>query len=1683
MKENLLYESSSSKLIHRVDDDGDEYVIKVLNVEFPTPSEIRHFYKEYDICSLLPSEGFRKCRSKSYEKGKHALVFDYLKGENLKTTFKNKKDDVVDFLYIAKAICKHLGDLHQSDIIHGDVNPFNIIVDLQKRDACIIDFNDATQINHAKPFQCNAEKIVGNLTYISPEQTGRMNRMVDYRSDLYSMGVCFYEMLCGAPPFQGDNALSLIYQHIAKIPLPIHEINPNVPKVISDIVSKLLQKNAEDRYKSAFGVMHDLDTCLNAMLKSKAVPSFQIGQKDISGNFLLPQKLYGREEETKKLIENFLYCSQGNLSLVIVSGYSGTGKSALVEQIHKPITEKNGYFISGKFDQLHRSTPYYAVLEAFKELIQVFLAQDKEVLEQNKVLIQGTLGQEGQVITNLLPILEVMIGPQPAIPDVGGNEAQSRFNYIFTKFVRAVCTPEHPIVLFIDDLQWADYASLQLLEVLLTDKRLQWLQCIFAYRDNEVTITHPAIQTIDRIKTSAIRIIELQTSNLTFDNINHLISDATSLSPEETQILTDLVFQKTKGNAFYTVKFLKSIADEGILSYDFTKNRWTWDIDALKPLSISENVVDFLSSKIIQLPGKQIDFLKTAACLGNTFAQGQIQRLGDYDDDVFDHHVFESLKSGLILEMNHGQYKFTHDKIQQSIYSLIPAEKKSLLHYIIGKKLLEVTKKEDIKDNIFQIVDHLNKGRSHFLPEENLEIASLNQRAGAESKLNSAFNAAAEYFQKGVDLLPADSWHADYELSLKLYTGACEAAYLNGHFAMMETYFDIVEKNANDVLEKLKCYETKILALKAQNKLVEAVKTGLDILKELGEPLPKNPNLIQVFGGLAYMMIRLRNKPKDYILNLPPMTDPYKIAAMRIIANITSSVYWATPNLLPLVVFKMIQISLKYGNNEVSCFAYGSLGVILCGVLGRMEEGNSFGEVSLELLDKIKAKEWIAQIYVAPYALTFHWKHHVDTTLKALQESFHIGLETGLIEFACINTNIYCIHSFLSGKELNRLEEETGAYSDSYKQMGQVTNFNYNEVYRQAMLNFMDKSVNPIVLTGEAYDEEKMIRQNTKRNDKTGAFFVHFLKTMLGYFFEDYGMAIQEAHEAKKLLDAVLGKFEIPNLYFYKALTLIKNYEKKQIPFIRYTIRLRKCESSLKKFARHAPMNFLHKYQLVQAEKARVSGNHFKAAKYYEMAIHNAALQRYMHEEALARELAGKFYFESQQYDLAKYYIKSAYNKYKEWGATAKLHQLRNQYSATQISLESDFGPEDAGRTAEIISSSAIDLSTFTKCAATISSEVVLSKLLGVLMNNVIENAGAQLGFLLLDNNGQLRIQAHRSLLDNEDEILINEAYEGNHILPESIISYTKMTKNSLVLSSALEDKRFEKDSYITKNHVHSILCIPIIHQSKFTGILYLENRNAKGVFTQERVELLSLLSAQIAISIENAQLYESLEQKVNDRTEELMIEKKKSDNLLYNILPYETAKEIKQNGFATSRQYESATVLFTDFQEFTNISSKLTPSELVNELNTCFKEFDNIVEKYKIEKIKTIGDAYMAVGGLPIPNSVHAENTVLAALEIRDFIEKRRQEKDAIGFQLRIGLHTGPVVSGIVGTKKFQFDIWGDTVNIASRMETNSLPGHINISNATYELIKDRFLCTEREEIEVKGKGKMKMYFVVDKK
>ena len=921
--QTLLYESTNS-LVYRAIREADRQpvILKLLKESYPTPQELVRYRTEYRITKELKEAGVVQVYGLQKYQNTLVMFVEDFGGESLKIWMQQRQFSLKEFLVLAIAITEILDQIHAANIIHKDINPSNIVFNPGTGELKIIDFGISTQLTRETPTLKNPNVLEGTLAYMSPEQTGRMNRLLDYRTDFYSLGVTFYELLTYQLPFETIDALELVHCHIAKQPLLPSEVNCEIPQIISDIVMKLMAKTAEERYQNAFGIKADLEECLKQLINNRKIANFPLALQDISDKFQLPQKLYGREQEIDSLLGAFERVVDKS-ELMLIAGYSGIGKSALVQELYKPITQKRGYFISGKFDQYQRNIPYSAVVSAFRELIKQLLTESEAQLNQWRQKLLEVLGINGQVIVDVIPEIELIINKQPSLIELGSTEAQNRFNLVFKDFIKVFTKPEHPLTIFIDDLQWADGASLKLMQLLMAYSS-PGLFLIGAYRDNEVSVAHPLMLTLDEIAKNGTIINRISLSPLNLVNITQILGDTLNSEEEMIKPLAELLQFKTGGNPFFMNEFLKSLYTERLLKFCFVTRKWQWSLTEIQGQGFTDNVVELMAGKIQKLPeGTQV-LLKLAACIGNQFdlkivgaiasqslkqtaselytavAESLVMPRGQIEDLQLDTHEEFSLDYSL-------EYQFIHDRIQQAAYSLIPESDKPLLHQQIGKLLLQNTPDDKREEKIFDIVNQLNF-TIELISEgiERYELAQLNLIAGKKAKASAAYEPALNCFIIGLKLLPEDSWDRQYSLALALHLEAAEAAYLKGDFEQMDKLVKIVQIQAKTLLDRSQAIEIRIPALIAQSKLEEALDTGIQILKQLRVKLPKKPNKLSILMGLLETNFALWGKQIDDLANLPEMSAPYQLAAMRILSRITSSAYIAAPQLLPLIAFKQV---------------------------------------------------------------------------------------------------------------------------------------------------------------------------------------------------------------------------------------------------------------------------------------------------------------------------------------------------------------------------------------------------------------------------------------------------------------------------------------------------------------------------------------------------------------------------------------------------------------------------------------------------------------------------------------------------------------------------------------------------------------------------------------------------------
>ena len=1496
-------------------------VLKLLKSDYPTFNELLQFRNQYTIAKSLDLPGIVKHLSLENYRNGFVLVMEDFGGMAVSDYISDADqgrqgrftDSLEEFLHLGIQIAETLEKLYHNRVIHKDIKPQNILINPQTKQVKLIDFSISSLLPKENQEIMNPNMLEGTLAYISPEQTGRMNRGIDYRTDFYSLGVTFYELLTGQLPFPSTDPMELVHCHIARMPTPLIAVNPAVPPILNDIVMKLMAKTAEDRYQTAFGLRYDLERCLEEYTTQGRIAGFELATRDICDRFVIPEKLYGRETEVATLLAAFervagqegvssptlsspakIQNPKSKTELMLVSGFSGIGKTVVVNEVHKPIVRQRGYFIKGKFDQFKRDIPFSAFVQAFQNLMRQLLVESAAAVQQWQVKILEAVGQQGRVMIDVIPELEKIIGKQPPVPELAPSAAQNRFNLLFQKFIRVFATSEHPLVIFLDDLQWADSASLKLMQLLMSDRDTHYLLLIGAYRNNEVSATHPLMLTLEEIRQADATINQITLAPLDKSSLNRLIADTLSCPSSLALPLTELVLSKTKGNPFFTNQFLKSLHEEGLISFDITRGYWQCDITQVRALALTDDVVEFMALELQKLPNNTQNVLKLAACIGNQFDLATLAIVYEQSSSETAADLWTALQEGLILpnsevykffqeqeglgSENHLQspvtYRFLHDRVQQAAYLLIPEDQKQATHLRIGQLLLSkgghdgtTPTAQEREEKIFDIVNQLNIGVELITQQqERDELAQLNLIAGRKAKASTAYAAAVDYLTLARELLAADSWMQHYDLTINLYVEAIEAEYLNTNFERSQKLVEVVLARAKTLLDKVKVYEAQIQSYISQNQMKAAVDTGLQVLEMLGVSLARELPTQVAVAELAH---------------LPEINDPNKIAALRILCTIASAAYLASPELYPLVVFTMADTCSKYGNSAPASYAYACCSLI-CEVTGEIELGYQFGQLSLQVLEKFHAKEFQAKVVMVYNACVRHWKEHSCATIDPLLEAVKSGMETGDIEYACYSAMYLCIYSFFTGEDLKFVDKKYEQYIELMLDLKQEYQIYYTKIWRQLEVNLQGLAKDKCRLIGEHFNEDEVLPVLLEANNVSSVFGVYFGKLVLNYLFGNEVQAVESAQLAEQYAAGVGSLMMIPQHNFYYSLALLARYPNAQpSEQADYLQQVESNQEKMKTWAFHAPSNFQHKYDLVEAEKQRVLGQRLEAMDLYDQAIAGAKANEYIQEEALANELVAKFYLALGKEKVAQVYLIDAYYAYGRWGAKAKVEDLEQRYPQYLAPIFLQAMSPKLGETivqmiAASVSSSTstgngsefLDFATVIKASQALSGEVQLDKLLSSLMQVAIENAGASRGTLILSKAGKLVIEVTGISGTQEAIVLQSIPVEQSQEIPINLINYVYRTAETLVLDNASVAEPFSADPYILQHQPKSVLCTPIINQGQVIGILYLENNLTPKAFTPDRLEVLNILSGQAAISITNAKLYAEVKESQNQLTQ-----------------------------------------------------------------------------------------------------------------------------------------------------------------------------------------------------------------------
>jgi PAS domain S-box-containing protein len=1362
-------------------------------------------------------------------------------------------------LRVAISLSDAIGHLHQRGLVHKDIKSANVLVNSVTGQCWLTGFSIASRLPRERQSPEPPEFIAGTLAYMAPEQTGRMNRSIDSRSDLYSLGITLFEMLTGSLPFTASDPMEWVHCHIAR--QPSAERLKNFPAPVSAIILKLLAKTAEERYQTPAGAASDLRRCLAEWETQRRVEEFPLGAHDTPDRLLIPEKLYGREREIDTLLAAFeRVVSSGRPELVLVSGYSGIGKSSVVNELHKVLVPPRGLFAFGKFDQYKREIPYATLAQAFQSLLRPILTKSEAELGRWRDALQEALDPNGQLMVDLVPELRLVIGEQRAVPDLEAQDVQRRFQLMVRRFIGVFARPEHPLAVFLDDLQWLDAATLDLLEDLLIHPDVQHLMLIGAYRNNEVDSTHALTRKLAAVRRAGGAVQEIVLAPLAFEDLRQLIADSLHCETDFASPLARLVNEKTGGNPFFANQFITALAEEGLLSFDYSAACWSWDLNRIHAKGYTVNVVDLMVAKLNRLPLETQNALRQLACLGSRAELALVAMLyKNADDETHDKNLGEAVQAGLIFR-SEDSYRFLHDRVQEAAYSLIPEELRAETHLRIGRLFAVHTPAEKREERIFEIVNQLNRGASLITSRDECEeLAEFNLIAGKRAATATAYASALNYLIAGATLLGDDRSELRHELTFPLELHRAECEFLTGALAAAEERLSMLSARAASTVERAMVACLRVDVYTTLDQSDRAVAVCLDYLRHLGADWSAHPTEAAARSEYEEIWSRLGNRTVEQLIELPPMSDPASLATLDVLIKVLPPALFTDANLLSLVTCRAVNLSLKRGNSDASCVAYGWLGQIAGPHFGDYQAGFQLGRLGYDLVEQRGLKRFQARTFMVFASHVMPWTKHVRAGRDLLRRAFEAANKIGDLCFAafnCINLNTNLL---TAGDPLTEVLHEAENALEFARKARFGLAIDLVSVQLGLIRTLCGRTPKFGSFSDQQFDElqfEHHLASDPGRAQRECCYWIRKLQAR--FFALDYESALDSSSRAQRLLWSVPANLELAEYHFYSALahatccdSAPPNWQRQHLEPLAVHHR------QLKIWAENCPENFESRAALVGAEIARIGGLEFEAMHLYEQTIHSARKNGFAHVEGVANEVAARFYMARGFEKIAYTYLRDARYCYLRWDAVGKVRQLDALYPQLR-EQEPVPGPTSTiGAPVE-----QLDLATVIKVSQAVSGEMVLEKLIDTLMRIAIEYAGAERGLLILPRGMELRIEAEATTSGDTITVRLREALLAEAAAPESIIHYVSRTHESVILDDASAGNAFDTDTYIRQHHARSILCLPLINQVKLLGLFYLENNLAPNVFTPTRIAVLKLLASQAAISLENIHLYRDLEER-----------------------------------------------------------------------------------------------------------------------------------------------------------------------------------------------------------------------------
>ncbi|MER8491966.1 AAA family ATPase [Mesorhizobium australicum] len=1448
-----------------------------LTAALPRPASVAQLSHEFELRDHLESAWAARPLELVRDRDRTMLILEDPGGETLDRQI-GAPMSIPQFLQVAIGTAAALSQAHHRGVVHKDLKPTHILVDGTSGRVRLTGFGLASRLPRERQALGPPEVIAGTLAYMAPEQTGRMNRSIDSRSDLYALGVVFYQMLTGVLPFTTSDPMELIHCHIARTPVPPSERVASIPGPISHIVTKLLAKTADERYQTATGVEHDLRRCLMQWQGEGWIAPFPTGDLDTPDRLLMPEKLYGRGPEIASLLDAYSrVATTGTPELIMICGYSGIGKSSVVNEMHKSLVPSRGLFASGKFEQEKRDIPYATVAQAFQRLIRSFLRASDAELEGWRNALREAVGAQGQLLVELMPELKLIIGEQQPAPDLPLEQAQQAFQIALRRFVGVFATAEHPLTLFLDDLHWVDAASLDLLEDLMTRSELRHLLVIGAFRDAEIDPTHPLVRKLEAIRGAGVKIEEIRLTPLSRKYLEEFVVDALRCVRARAVPLARILHEKTAGNPFFVKQFLSALADEGFVTFDRTRGRWSWDPDRIRSKEYTENVVELMVGKLGQLPTDTQAALQQLACLGTTATTAMLSRVLAIPENHVHTALWEAARREFI-ERSDDSYRFIHDRVQEAAYSLIPQERRAETHLRIGRLLVLHTPSTQREETIFDIVNQLNRGTALIFSEEERErLAEFNLMAGKRALASTAYLPALKYFTAGTSLLAADAWVGRHELAFALEFYQAECEFLVGERGAADERLNMLSSRAANTLERatVACLHIDLYTILDQ--CDKAVGICIGYLRHLGVNWSPHPTQAQVKREYEKIWKKIGDRSIEDLVDLPLMNDAVSLATLDVLTRIFPSALFTDANLLSLAICRAINLSLERGHGDGSCVAYVFFSKIAGPQFNDYKAGFRFGQLGYELVDTRGLERFRARTYLwfAQFSLT--WTEHVRASRALIWRAFETATKVGDLTFTVYSFDNLNTNFLAAGDPLEEAERQ----AEHGLELAERARYSHIIDIMKTQLGVI-RSLRGLTYKFGCFDDGKVseieLEQGYAANPATKQpecwYWIRKLQTR--FFAGEYSSALDAGARAHKLLWTSAAMFEIAEYHFYAALSLAafrdfivaKSADPKSRSSAFSTKAFAKAAAlekesldtlaahlkQLEVWAENCPENFENRAALVGAELARLEGRDLEAERLYEQAIRSARANGFIHNEALAYETAARFYAARGFEDFSEIYLARARDGYLRWGALGKVRQLEADYPTLAIAdphLSTREEPTPAQH---------LDVAAVLKASQALSSEILLPRLVERLMTIALQSAGADRGLLILPRQNDYSIEAEARI--DGDGIVLHYGHSTGPVAPETIIRYVMRTQETVILDDGPKQHLFSDDPYMNLRRPRSVLCLPLVRQGILGGLLYLENTLASHVFTPDRATLLELLGTQAAISLENTRLYSDLQER-----------------------------------------------------------------------------------------------------------------------------------------------------------------------------------------------------------------------------